>query len=116
MFKKNEGFLDRFVRVSLGILLLPAGIFLFGGLQGTLLGLVTAGFGTWVLITGLIGFCPLYIPLEINTLEKEKELMARCKSMMATFRQGSDTSGQSGAERICGSCGPSVGKPQNQEG
>ena len=73
MFKRNEGILDRIVRVTLGIVLLPAGLFWLGGLQGSVLGLAAAGLGTWVLITGLIGVCPLYIPLGINTLEADKK-------------------------------------------
>jgi hypothetical protein len=115
MFKKNEGILDRIVRVGLGLMLLPVGLFLLGGLQGSVFGLVVTGFGVWLLITGLTGVCPLYIPLGINTLEKEKELIDRCGSMAAGFRHGSDTSGQPGAEQICGLCGPSIGKPQNRE-
>jgi hypothetical protein len=116
MFKRNEGVIDRIVRVALGTVLLPAGLFLLGGLQGSAYGLVAAGFGGWVLITGIIGFCPLYIPLGINTLEKEKELIARCKSMMAGFRQGSAGSGQLDAEQPCGPCPPSIGKTHHQEG
>lgn len=73
MFKKNEGILDRLIRVILGMVILPAGLFWLGGLQGSVLGLVAAGFGAWVLITGLIGVCPLYVPLGINTLEAEKK-------------------------------------------
>lgn len=73
MFKPNEGKLDRVVRVTVGIVLLLAGLFWLEGLQGSVLGLVAAGLGTWVLITGLIGLCPLYIPLGINTLEAEKK-------------------------------------------
>lgn len=116
MFKKNEGVLDRIVRVALGLMLLLTGLLLFGVLQGNIYGMVVAGFGVWVLITGLIGVCPLYIPLGISTLEKEKELIARCRSIAADFRHGSGASGQPGTELTCGLCGSLIGNPQNQKG
>jgi hypothetical protein len=115
MFKRNEGILDRTVRVALGLVFLPSGLFWLGGVQGNVPGLVAAGFGTWILITGLIGFCPLYIPLGINTLEKEKELFARCMTMMSTFRQGSTSSRQPAEEQTCGPCPPSIGKTHHQQ-
>ncbi len=83
MFKQNEGFLDRFVRVILATVLLLTGLFLYGVLHANVPGLVTAGFGAWLLVTGLSGVCPLYIPFGISTLEKEKELIAKFKSMRA---------------------------------
>lgn len=73
MFKRNEGTLDRIVRVALGTVLLPAGLFWLGGLQGSVLGLLAAGFGVMGLITGLTGVCPLYIPFGISTLETQKK-------------------------------------------
>ena len=116
MFRRNEGILDRIVRVGLGSVLLPTGIFLLGGLQGSVVGLVAAGLGTWVLITGLTGVCPLYIPLGINTLEKERELIAKCRSMMAGSWQGSMNDGNPSADRICGSCPPIVETSNQQQG
>jgi hypothetical protein len=106
MFKRNEGILDRIVRVTLGMVLLPAGLFLLGGLQGSVLGLLIAGLGVLGLVTGLTGFCPLYVPFGISTLEKEQELIARCMSMMAGFRQGSADSGNPGTGQMCGPCFP----------
>jgi hypothetical protein len=116
MFKKNEGILDRFVRVILGVVLLPVGLFLLGGLQGSVLGLVVAGFGVLGLVTGLTGMCPLYIPFGINTLEKEKELIARCKYMMVGFHQESDGSEDPSALQNCGPCLPSIRETRNQQG
>ena len=116
MFKRNEGILDRIVRVALGLVLLPAGLFWLGGLQGSVPGLLIAGLGVMGLITGFTGVCPLYIPFGISTLEKEKELMARCMSMMAGFSQGSAGSGHPSAEQTCGPCPPAIGKTPNQQG
>ncbi len=45
MFKRNEGILDRFARITLGVVLLPTGLFLLDGLQGTVIGLVVTGLG-----------------------------------------------------------------------
>ena len=116
MLKRNEGILDRIVRVVLGMVLLPTGLILLGVLKGSVLGLVFAGLGLWVLITGLTGVCPLYIPFGINTLEKEKELIARCKSMMASFRQEPADIGNPDTEQNCGLCLPSIGESHPQEG
>ncbi len=58
----NEGFLDRAVRVlaGMGILSLLA--------LGPIPGWGLAGLaGLLPLVTGLTGFCPLYIPLGIDT-------------------------------------------------
>ena len=73
MFKRNEGTLDRILRLALATVLLPVGIFLLGGLQGTVLGLLAIGIGALALITGLTGVCILYIPFGISTLETEKK-------------------------------------------
>ena len=98
MFKRNEGILDRVVRVTLGLVLLPAGLFLLGGLQGSVAGLVVIGLGTIGLITGITGVCPTYYLFGISTLEKERELINRCMSMMA----GCSPNGQPGAGSMCG--------------
>jgi hypothetical protein len=60
----NEAPLDRAIRIVLGIAL--AGIAIFGAVTAPLLYLV------WVvaaiaLITGIVGFCPLYALLHIRT-------------------------------------------------
>ena len=94
MFTRNEGIIDRTLRVLLGMVLLPTGLFWLGGLQGNVLGLVVTGFSLLPLITGLTGFCPLYVPFGISTLEKEKELMVRCRSMMLGYRPGNPSAGQ----------------------
>jgi len=118
MFKRNEGILDRIVRVTLGTVLLPSGLFLLGGLQGSVLGLVIAGLGLIGLVTGLTGFCLLYVPFGINTREKEKEFvsrsMSRCMSMMASFRQGTFRSENPSVMQMCGSCPPMVDDTRNE--
>ena len=88
MFKRNEGTIDRILRVALAMVLLAVGLFLLGGSQGSVPGLLVASLGVLPLITGLTGFCPLYVPFGISTLEKEKQLMARCESMVASCMPG----------------------------
>ncbi len=62
MFKINEGGLDRTFRIVLGLLLILAG-YVSGGTWGTVLFVLALG----PLLTGLIGWCPLYSLFHIDT-------------------------------------------------
>ncbi len=73
MFKRNEGTLDRALRLALAAVLLPAGLVALGGLQGNGLGLLVALPGVLGLVSGVTGFCPLYVPFGISTLEAENK-------------------------------------------
>jgi hypothetical protein len=64
MFKLNEASWDRILRVVLGIALLYVG--LAGVVTGTL-GIVLAVLGGIFLLTGIVGFCPLYTIFGIRT-------------------------------------------------
>jgi hypothetical protein len=57
IFKVNEAGWDRAARVVLGIALLALG---FGGIIPGTLGIVVGVIGLIPLLTGLIGWCPLY--------------------------------------------------------
>ena len=61
--KTNESSIDRLLRIALGILLLAGG---FGYLEGTW-GLVLGTLGIIPLLTGLVGWCPLYRLFNIST-------------------------------------------------
>lgn len=66
--KINEGTVDRVVRVVLGLALLS--LLVIGEVPGWgLVGLV----GLLPLVTGLVGFCPTYALLGIDTLGKHSE-------------------------------------------
>lgn len=65
MFHRNVGGVDRAVRVALGLLLLPTGLFLWGGHPGY--GLAFTVVGVIGLITGIFGFCPPYVLFGIST-------------------------------------------------
>lgn len=61
--KLNEGGLDRILRVIVGIAILAL-VFIGPKTPWAWLGLVP-------LVTGLVGFCPLYAILRLNTLGKK---------------------------------------------
>lgn len=110
MFKRNEGILDRILRVVLGLLLLSTGLFLLGALRGAVPGLVAAGLGTLALLTGLTGVCPLYIPFGFSTLGKERDLLERCASAAASCGCADSLAG-----RMCQPHAPILRKPPEQQ-
>lgn len=60
----NEGTTDRIVRIIAGIALLALG---WGGVVTGTLGTVLKVLGFVPLITGLVGWCPLYAVLHLDT-------------------------------------------------
>jgi hypothetical protein len=67
--KKNMGTIDRVIRILLAIVVIS--LYLNGTITGVaaiILGIVAFVF----IITSLIGFCPLYVPLKISTIGKSK--------------------------------------------
>ena len=65
---KNMGSIDRGIRLALAIVV--AVLYFTGAISGTaalILGVLAMVF----LATGLLGFCPLYLPFRISTLKKE---------------------------------------------
>lgn len=67
--KANMGSADRIIRIIIAIVI---GILYFTnvitGLLGTILLIVAAVF----LLTGLVSFCPAYLPFGLSTLKKKK--------------------------------------------
>jgi len=63
MFKQNVGGIDRVLRIALGIIMAIIGLFVLKGTAGTVVGIV----GLIPLVTGLVGFCPLYLPFKFST-------------------------------------------------
>jgi len=63
MFKQNVGAIDRVLRIALGIVMAAIGLFVLKGTVGTVVGIV----GLIPLVTGLVGFCPLYLPFKFST-------------------------------------------------
>lgn len=65
--KKNMGTVDRVLRVLVAVVV--GALYLAGQITGTaaiILGIVAAIF----LLTGFVGFCPLYAPFRISTRGK----------------------------------------------
>jgi hypothetical protein len=67
--KKNMGLIDRTVRVILALLFIV--LIIAKALTGTLaviLGIVAVVF----LLTAIVSFCPLYVPVKLSTLKKKE--------------------------------------------
>ena len=65
--KKNMGTIDRSIRILLAIVVIV--LYLNGSITGVaaiILGILALVF----ILTSLIGFCPLYVPLKISTIKK----------------------------------------------
>jgi len=65
--KLNESNVDRIIRVVAGVVLLYLG---FGGALGGGLAVVADILGVVLLLTGAVGFCPLYAMFKLSTLKK----------------------------------------------
>jgi hypothetical protein len=65
LFKRNMGTLDRTLRASIGIFLLALFI------QGTI-GTIFMIISMALLITGISGYCPGYVPFGISTKRESK--------------------------------------------
>jgi hypothetical protein len=63
----NESSVDRVIRAIAGIGLLAVGLWPLGAVGGAVLGIVIAIVGAVLVITGIVGFCPLYALLGIKT-------------------------------------------------
>ncbi len=63
MFAANEGTIDRAVRIIVGLVLIGLGFFTISGTIGVIAGIL----GLVLLVTGAIGWCPLYVPFKIST-------------------------------------------------
>jgi len=67
--KKNMGTLDRVIRVLLAVVV--AILYMNGSITG-IAAIVLGVLAVVFIITSLIGFCPLYVPLNISTIGKSK--------------------------------------------
>lgn len=66
--KLNESNVDRIIRVVAGVVLLFLG---FGGALSGALAVVAEVLGGVMLLTGAVGFCPLYALLNLSTLKNK---------------------------------------------
>ncbi len=63
MFAQNVGSVDRIIRIVLGLALIAVGFFALAGTAGTIVGVI----GFIPLLTGLVGWCPLYSLFKFST-------------------------------------------------
>ena len=89
MLRVNEGALDRAIRIVGGAALIALGLTVLNALDGSVLGIVLAAFGGWFVLTGAVGFCPLYVLLGIDTLPKQRRTTFR-SSEAPTVRRSRD--------------------------
>ena len=76
MLHRNVGGFDRALRLAIGIVALPVGLFLLDGLAGAIPGLVLAGVGFVGLASGASGFCLLYLPLGFSTARQRRTALS----------------------------------------
>lgn len=67
--KKNMGSADRIIRLIIAAVI--AILFFTNVITGTL-GIILLILGGVFVLTSLVGFCPLYLPLGINTCAKKE--------------------------------------------
>ncbi len=67
--KVNMGTLDRALRIVLALVI---GFLYYKGIIHGTFGIVLLVFAVTFLLSAFVGFCPLYVPLKINTA-KHKE-------------------------------------------
>lgn len=68
--KKNMGNTDRAIRLVLAAILI--GLYFSDVLAGTL-GIIAVVVGVVFTLTSFVGFCPLYLPLGLNTCKRTGE-------------------------------------------
>ncbi len=66
--RRNVGGLDRAVRVTVGAILLPIGVVMLAGHCAC--GWVNVVLGLIGLVSGITGFCVLYLPFGISTAQR----------------------------------------------
>jgi hypothetical protein len=66
--KKNMGSTDKGIRIVVALII--AALYYFNVVEGTLAYILMA-FAIVFLLTSFISFCPLYLPLGINTCKKK---------------------------------------------
>ena len=64
---RNEGTIDRALRIILGLALAAIAWFALGLATGSILGIIAVAIAAVLVITGLVGFCPAYRLLGLRT-------------------------------------------------
>ena len=69
--KSNESGADRAIRGVVGVIALAFAFTMLGAMDGNILGIIIAAFGTIAVLTGIVGFCPAYRLVGLSTCKKE---------------------------------------------
>lgn len=64
---RNVGTVDRIARVVIGVVAITLAFTVLNVTEASIPGIVAGAVGVVMLITGALGFCPLYIPLKCST-------------------------------------------------
>jgi hypothetical protein len=72
--KKNMGTADRLIRVVVALLI---GFLMLNGTLSGILGIVLGILAIVFLLTSAVAFCPLYLPLGLNTVAKNAASTAK---------------------------------------
>lgn len=64
----NVGLVDRIIRIVLAVVL---AILIFAGQLSTAAAVILGIIAVISLLTGVVAFCPLYVPFKINTNKKQ---------------------------------------------
>lgn len=64
---RNVGAVDRIARVVIGLVAITLAFTVWDITQASVPGIIAGAVGVVMLITGALGFCPLYIPLNCST-------------------------------------------------
>ena len=82
MLRRNVGGIDRVLRVTLGAIFFFAGLLLLSGNAG--IGVAIGVVGVLGLLSGIVRFCVLYLPLGISTARPDESKMKQsCNRALA---------------------------------
>ena len=80
---KNVGSLDSAIRITVGLIAVPAAVLLLGALEGSVIGLVALTVGVIGLLTGITRRCPTYLLFGIDTLDDDDPAKATARGSHA---------------------------------
>jgi hypothetical protein len=68
--ERNLGYIDRFIRIIIGAVLI---VFYAAGLMSGVTSVVLLVAGIIIMVTALLGFCPVYSIFKINTCSLKRQ-------------------------------------------
>jgi hypothetical protein len=65
--QQNEGNLDRIVRTILGVVALGVAFAMLDAMSGAVMGIIIAAIGAVLIVSAIVGFCPMYKLIGLET-------------------------------------------------